>query len=179
MNYFVKLALFLPKQGAPALLAGVAPPRPRGRGVRPQGLADRVGADVRSRGPLSSISLWSGPLAPVGDPGWTQAWPGRRGARRDGRARPPAATGRGGSAGKVFEEIYSDMLLRESHPSRGSVYETPRPVDWSVTVICGSSPEVMGSNWARERQPDRLLNRAGGRPARFIDLDLRRSLQRL
>lgn len=175
MNYFVKLALFLPKRGAGGCRAAQA----EGPRCPPPGPGGQGGADVRSRGPLSSVSLWSGRLAPIGDPGWTQAWPGRRGARRDGRARPPAATGRGGSARKVFEEIYSDMLLRESHPSRGNVYETPRPVDWSVTVICGSSPEVMGSNWARERQPDRLLNRAGGRPARFIDLDLRRSLQRL
>lgn len=82
--------------------------------------------------------------------------------------------------GKVFEEIYSDVLLREGHPSEAACIKISRPVDWSVTVICGSSPEVMGSNWALERQPDRLLSRAGGRPrrpARFIDLDPRRSPQ--
>lgn len=29
----------------------------------------------------------------------------------------------GGGAGKVFEEIYSDLRLREGHPSRGRVYK--------------------------------------------------------
>lgn len=45
-----------------------------------------------------------------------------------------------------------------------------RPVDWSVTVICGSFPEVMGGTRARERQPDRLLRRRGWGPGGQQDL---------
>lgn len=58
-------------------------------------------------------------------PGWRGARPphqppdqgGREQARRGGRGACRSALG------KVLEEIYSDVLLREGHPSRGSVYK--------------------------------------------------------
>ena len=40
-----------------------------------------------------------------------------------GAGRPPVTEGQGEALGKVSEEIYSDVLLREGHPSRGSVYK--------------------------------------------------------
>lgn len=93
MNYFIKLSFVLLKQGA------------------------RAG---RSRGPHTR-SPWSGPRWQ--SPRCAQAGP--RGREPVGRQRGRAPSRGAGEAGvgKVFEEIYSDVLLREGHPSRGSVYK--------------------------------------------------------
>lgn len=48
---------------------------------------------------------------------------GREQARGAGGEPAGGCWGSGRRHGKVLEEIYSDVLLREGHPSRGSVYK--------------------------------------------------------
>lgn len=83
---------------------------------------------------------------------------------------PRGVGGRGGSSGKVLKRFIlmccgGRVILQEA-----ACIKISRPVDWSVTVICGSSPEVMGSNWARGRRPDRLPSSTGGGPGGRQDL---------
>lgn len=94
MNYFIKLSFLLLKQGA------------------------RAG---QSRGPHT----WSALVRAVAaEPPSAQAGPRGREPVGLRRGRAPSHTGAGeAGAGKVFEEIYSDVLLREGHPSRGSAYK--------------------------------------------------------
>lgn len=59
-------------------------------------------------------------------------------------------------------EIYPPCSRGRTILQEAACIKISRPVDWSVTVICGSSPEVMGSNWGRARRLDRLLHGTGG-----------------
>lgn len=70
----------------------------------------------------------------AGAAGRTRGQPGR-GAQAGPQGREPVGRPRGagpqpcggwrGGCGESFEEIYSDVLLREGHPSRGGVCKNP------------------------------------------------------
>lgn len=66
---------------------------------------------------------WLQPPEPLG--GCGPSWVGGElvGPPVGGRGGHQPRRGRGEALGKVSEEIYSDVLLREGHPSRGNVYK--------------------------------------------------------
>lgn len=92
--------------------------------------------------------------------------PGQRGPRPPPEARAGCGPGREGRPGgqpvRESLEIYPPCSRGRTILQEAACIKISRPVDWSVTVICGSSPEVMGSNWGRARRLDRLLHGTGG-----------------
>ena len=118
MNYFTKLSLFL-QEGQLTTSSGR---RPRAGSVRPQDPKDGVRAACPGQGVLFFLERPSQPLIHAAGicqrPKVGVALAGRWGAA--GTARPWV---RGRRLGESFEEIYSDVLLREGHPSRSSVYK--------------------------------------------------------
>lgn len=96
------------------------------RGRLPQAWAwrDRVQGGPALRGVASAARRGA---ASAGARGWARArlggWElvGRAGGGQGGHQTLGGSGG--GGAGKVFEEIYSDLRLREGHPSRGRVYK--------------------------------------------------------
>lgn len=127
----------------------------------PAGLGDGVRSDFRVRGAPVLGQPWSRWLASSRHR-WTQA-PARQEGALGGQADEATRHGGGEEAGgEVLKRFIlmccgGRVILQEA-----ACIKISRPVDWSVTVICGSSPEVMGSNWARRRRPDRLPSRTGG-----------------
>lgn len=161
MNYFTKLSSFLLKRGVPVLPRASSGCGPRAGGAASR--AGRWGADGRlgQRGPCSRSALVQ--VAGIQQRRrWTQA-PARQEGTLGGQADEAISHGGGEEAGgKVLKRFIlmccgGRVILQEA-----ACIKISRPVDWSVTVICGSSPEVMGSNWARRRRPDRLPSRTGG-----------------
>lgn len=125
MNYLAKLSSFC-RNGVSRHCQGHREAAGQGPEVPPPaGLGDGVRTDLRVRGAPVFSQPWSRRLARSRSRR-TQAPASRRG-RWEGQADEATSHGRWGGGwggrGESFEEIYSDVLQREGHPSRGSVYK--------------------------------------------------------